>query len=202
MQHWPAADERVVSRIEEAYRNHFQAMRVDGRNVIFAHHLGLLVGAEHQRNIGTVDVSIEQADPVTHLAERERQVNGKRGLANSTFAGTNGDDGIDAGQGLRAGLLLAGIMGMSAHVFDYTGGRTRIGSSGDRAIGASEPKRFSITRWPDHPILLSSALLPPAPCRGTFDTRTRSIRAPAQRPSSTRPIQLAGHECRHRCFRW
>jgi hypothetical protein len=118
--------------------------------MIFAHHLGLLVRAEHKRNVGTVDVSIEQADAVAHLAERERQVDGKRGFANSTFAGTNGDDGVNAGQGLRAGLLLAGMMGMSAHMVLFQSGR----GSG-RRFDYTGRAGFKVSRFQSFMIVLS-----------------------------------------------
>ena len=114
MQHGTAPDERLVSRIEEADRNHFEAVRVDGRDSTFVLHLGLLVGAEHERNVGTVNIGVEQADAETHFAEGESEIDGQRGFTDSTFAGADGDDGFDAGQGLRGRWLLA-RMGVSAH---------------------------------------------------------------------------------------
>ena len=71
-------------------------MRVDGRDLVFAHHFGLLVGAQHQRDVRTVNVAVEQSHFVAHLAEGDRQIDGERGLADSALAGTDGDDGVDA----------------------------------------------------------------------------------------------------------
>jgi hypothetical protein len=53
---------------------------------------------------------------VAHLAESDGQIDRERGLADSALAGTDGDDGVDAGQRLWSGLLLAWRMGMSAHL--------------------------------------------------------------------------------------
>ncbi len=114
MEHRSSPDERLVSRIQEADRNHLEAVRVDRRNMVLTHHLWLLVGAEHERNVRSVNVSIEQSDFMTHLRECERQVDCERSLADAAFAGTDGDDGVDARQRLGSWWLLSG-MGMSAH---------------------------------------------------------------------------------------
>src|SRR5271163_5068697 len=71
MQHGAAPDERLVSGIEEAHGDNFESVRVDGGNLIFAHHFRLLVGAEHQRNVWSVDVAVEQPYFVTHPAKSD-----------------------------------------------------------------------------------------------------------------------------------
>jgi hypothetical protein len=65
-------------------------------------------GAEHQRNIGAVNVGVKQAGLVAELGERQRQVYRQRGLADTPFARTNGDNGVDAGYGLRPWRRLSG----------------------------------------------------------------------------------------------
>src|ERR1017187_8153573 len=94
MQHRAAPDERLVSRVEEADRDNLEPMRVDGRELAFAYHLGLLVGAEHERDVGPVDVAVEQSNFVAHLTEGDCQIDRERGLADSALAGTDGDDGV------------------------------------------------------------------------------------------------------------
>ena len=71
-------------------------MRVDGSNLIFAKNLGLFVGAKHERDVRTVNVAVEQSNFIAHFAERDRQIDRQRGLADSALAGTNGDDVVDA----------------------------------------------------------------------------------------------------------
>ena len=117
----------------EAYRNYFKAVGADGDDLAFALNFGLLAGAEHERDVRAIDVSVEQADAVAHLAERESEIDGQRGFADSTFAGADGDDGTDARERLRGGHLLAG-MGMRAHRLIIREGNT---GSGHRVIGPS-----------------------------------------------------------------
>ena len=71
-------------------------MRANRRDSAFLLHFGLLVGPKHERNVRPVNVAIEQANAISHLVERERQIHGERGLADSAFAGTNGNDRVNA----------------------------------------------------------------------------------------------------------
>ena len=91
-------------------------MRIDGCNLIFAHHLRLLVRSQHERDVGTVDIGIEQSDSMTHLAERDGEIHGKRRFADPALARPDGDNGVDARKRLRSRLLLTRMMGVSAHV--------------------------------------------------------------------------------------
>ena len=75
-----------------------------------------LARAEHQGNVGAVDVGVEQPDFVAHARERDGEIDGQRGLADAAFAGPDGDDAVDAGQGLRLGHGLPGHVRMRAHV--------------------------------------------------------------------------------------
>jgi hypothetical protein len=76
----------------------------------------LFARSKHQRDVWTVDIGVEEADSMSHFGEDERQVDGQCGLADSALTGTNGNDGVDAGERLRSGLLLAG-MGMCGQLF-------------------------------------------------------------------------------------
>ncbi len=74
--------------------------------LVILEHPGLLADAHHERDIGSVDVCIDQTDAEAHLGQRSGQVHGERGFAHSTFAGTDGDDVRYSGDGLRAGRCL------------------------------------------------------------------------------------------------
>src|ERR1700757_4016353 len=89
-------------------------MCVDGIYPSLALHFGLFNGAQHQGYIRPVDIAVEQSDFMSHPAESDRQVDGERGFADTALAGTNGNDGINPGNGLRGRHLLARRMGMSA----------------------------------------------------------------------------------------
>ena len=75
-------------------------MRIDGEETAVRlprHHLR----AGHDRNGGSIDVGVQQPDGGSALAQRGRQVDGYRRLADATLAGRDGDRLLDAGQYLR-----------------------------------------------------------------------------------------------------
>ena len=72
--------------------------------------LGAIAGAQHQRNVGAVDVGVEQADFVAHARQRDGQIYRERGFADAAFTGANGDDAVDAGKRLRRCRRLAGCV--------------------------------------------------------------------------------------------
>ena len=94
-------------------------MHSEGLDAIVPQDFRLLAQSQHQRNVRSVDVSIEETDFVAHPREDDRQVNGQSGLADSPLAGANGDDGVDARERLRTGRLLAGMMRMSAQIASF-----------------------------------------------------------------------------------
>ena len=51
---------------EEADGNHFQAITLGRQNAVFANYAGRHGGAQHQGNVGAVDVGIKQPDLVAH----------------------------------------------------------------------------------------------------------------------------------------
>ena len=126
MQHGAAPDQRLVARIQKSDRDHFEAVGFERLNAVVAEHLGLRVDAQHQGNVGAVNVGVEQADFVSQLGQNDREIDGERGLAHAAFAGTDGDDGAHTGQRLRGWrlLLLSGAWGRwRTHAQDYTGTR-------------------------------------------------------------------------------
>jgi hypothetical protein len=58
----------------------------------------LRVDAEHQRDIRTVDVAVEEPDAAPALRQRQCQVHSDRGLADAALSGADGDDVLDARQ--------------------------------------------------------------------------------------------------------
>ena len=85
-------------------------MSFERLNAIVPEHLGLRVEAEHQRNVGAVNIRVEQADFVSQPGQNDCEIDGERGLSYAAFARTDRDDSAHTGQGLRRWrlLLLAG----------------------------------------------------------------------------------------------
>src|SRR5271165_1714368 len=108
MQHRPAPDQRLVAGAQEADRNDLQSVTLRWQNPVFAGNTGSHRSPEHQRDVGAINVGIEQSDLVAHARQRDGQVYRQRGFADTAFARTDGDDAVDARKGLRAGLRLAG----------------------------------------------------------------------------------------------
>jgi hypothetical protein len=65
----------MALRVEKTNRDDLEPMRIDGRDLIFAHDLGLLVGTQHERDVRTIDVAVEQSNFVAHLAKSDCQIN-------------------------------------------------------------------------------------------------------------------------------
>jgi len=63
-------------------------------------------GAEHDGNVGAVDVSIKQADLVAEFGERQREIYGDGGFANAAFAAGYGQKILHARDRRRDWLLL------------------------------------------------------------------------------------------------
>src|ERR1700722_1269720 len=96
-------------------------MRIDGFDAIVAENFWLRSDAEHERDVGTVDVSIQQTNLVAEFGQRERQIHRECGLSYSAFAGPHRDNRIHAGKRLRA-LRLTGTRrhgGVQEITFQY-----------------------------------------------------------------------------------
>ncbi len=77
-------------------------------NAILGQHPRLRAGTQHQRNVGAVNVGVEQSGLVAHLGQRQRQIDGQRGLAHASLARTDGNYGVNSGQRLRPRRRLSG----------------------------------------------------------------------------------------------
>ena len=67
-----------------------------GNDGLLVQHLGLLAGAEHDRNVGAVHVSVEQADRGAEGFERDGEVYRDGGLAHATLAAGHRDQLLNA----------------------------------------------------------------------------------------------------------
>src|SRR6266850_3583571 len=119
MQHRSSPDQGLVPGIEESDRNYLEPVYGKGLDAIVPQYFRLLAQSQHQRNVRSVDVGIEETDFVPHPREDDRQINSQSGLADSPLAGADGDDGVNAREWLRTGRLLAGLMGMSAQITSF-----------------------------------------------------------------------------------
>ena len=102
MQHGTAPDQRLVAGIQVADGDDANAEALGGNDHVAFGQLGLAACAQHQRNVGPIDVGIEQSDLEAKASQGQRKIDGERGFADSTLAGTDCDDGVNAGNSLRS----------------------------------------------------------------------------------------------------
>ena len=102
VEHGAAHDHGLVARRDKADGHELDAMGGDRLDAVAFEDVGLAGGAEHGGHVGAVDVGVDQADLVTELRERDTEVDSDGGFADTTFAGADGDDVLDAFEGLRA----------------------------------------------------------------------------------------------------
>src|SRR6266446_639485 len=106
MQHGTAPDHGLVAGVEQAHGDHFQAGDFHGDDALVHGGERLLRGAEHDGDVGAVDVGVEEAHLVAELYERERKVDRDGGFADAAFAAGDGNEIFYAGDGLAFGHLL------------------------------------------------------------------------------------------------
>jgi len=81
-------------------------MRFERLNAVVAKNFGLRVQAQHERDVGPVNVGVEQSHFVSQLGQDDGEIDCESGLPYTAFAGTYGDDCAYTGQGLRGWWLL------------------------------------------------------------------------------------------------
>ncbi len=114
MQHRPAPDHRLVAGIEKSHRNNFQPMGQHRLDATVRIGLRLPASSQHQRDVRSVNVSVKQPNFVSQLAQRHRKVDGDSCFPHASLAGADGDNGVNARDGLRCGWLLTGMVRMCA----------------------------------------------------------------------------------------
>ncbi len=91
MKHRSAPDHRRIPFGQETHRDQLDAVLLR-RHDLLAVGLQLRVDAEHDRHVRAVDVPVDHRHARPRLAERDRQVDGHRGLADASLAGADGDN--------------------------------------------------------------------------------------------------------------
>ena len=94
-------------------------MRLQRFDAIVGKNLRLRVDAQHEWDVGTVNVSVEQTDFVPQAGQNDGEIDRECGFPDSALAGTHGDDRAHTRQRLRRWrlLLLSGTRGKrSTHV--------------------------------------------------------------------------------------
>src|SRR5689334_3279043 len=71
-------------------------MHIQRLNAVIAKDSGMRICAEHQRDIRTVHVSVEQTGFVAELRQSQRKVHGESGFAHASLTRTNGHDGVNS----------------------------------------------------------------------------------------------------------
>ena len=97
MQHRTTPDDRRLILRQEAHRHDTDAV-LFRRNDFLAVGGQLRLNAEHDRDVGAVNVAVDHPHSPSVGRQRDREVDRHRGLANPAFARSNGDDVLDAGK--------------------------------------------------------------------------------------------------------
>ena len=96
VQHGAAPDQRLVAGIQESHRHQLHAVLLERLDAVAVRHRRA-VDAHHQRHVGAVDVGVHQADGMAEFGQRDGEVHRNGGFADAAFAGTDGDEILDAG---------------------------------------------------------------------------------------------------------
>ena len=86
MQHGPAPDQGLIAGVEEAHRDRTDAVLLQGFEAVLTHNLRLGAYAQHQGNVGAVNITIKQPDFESHPAQSNSKIDRDRGLPYPTFA--------------------------------------------------------------------------------------------------------------------
>ncbi len=108
VKHGAAHDEGLVAGGDESDGDDFDAVGEVGLDLVVGEDAGLLRSAHHERDVGAVDVGVDEADAMAELSERDGEVDGEGGFADAALAGSDGDDGFDSGErggGRRCGVV-------------------------------------------------------------------------------------------------
>ena len=75
----------------------------------------MLGGAEHDGDVGAVDVGVEEADGGAHALEGDGEIDSDGGLADAAFAAGDSDEILDAGDGRAVGRAHSGWIDWGGH---------------------------------------------------------------------------------------
>src|SRR6516225_5040685 len=96
VQHRAAPHQRLITRTKKADRHYLQTVPLRWQNVVFADNARGHSGSQHQRNVGAIDVGIEEPDLVTQARQRNGQVHCQSGFADAALARAHSDDAVDS----------------------------------------------------------------------------------------------------------
>ncbi len=86
VEHGAAHDERLVAGREESDGDDFDAVGEVGLDLIVGEHARLARGAQHERDVGAVDVGVDEAGAMAELRERDGEIDGERGFADAALS--------------------------------------------------------------------------------------------------------------------
>src|SRR5579859_13594 len=86
VQHGPAPDQRLIAGVEEAHGDRPYAMLLQRLQAVLADYFRLSARPQHERDVRTVYIAIQQAHFESHAAQRNCKVHGNGGLTDSTRA--------------------------------------------------------------------------------------------------------------------
>jgi len=109
VEHRAAHDHGLVAGGDETDGDELDAVRSEGFDLVFADDAWLGCRPEHGGDVGAVDVGVDEADLVAELGKRDGEVDGDGGLADTAFAGADGDDVFNSpkGQWWRGSLCVS-----------------------------------------------------------------------------------------------
>src|ERR1044071_2833129 len=104
MQHRTTPDDGSIVGSEKPHRHDLKAMLLGRYDLSAVGRKLRRRQTEHDRNVRTVNVSVEDADATAALGKRDGEIHGHGGLADTPLARTHSDDVLDAGQRRTSGL--------------------------------------------------------------------------------------------------
>lgn len=118
--HRAAPDDGGIAIDEEPDTHQLDAMAGGWDEFFIFADGGTFSDAHHERDAGSVDIAIEQADPGTEVSEAACEVDGAGGFADAAFAACDGDQALDTGNtGLVAPRRLRLCAGSSGRLFQF-----------------------------------------------------------------------------------
>ena len=108
-----APDGRLFLLDQEADGHDFDAVGLEGDDLL-VHHGGGGIHAQHEGQVGAIDVGVHDADAFAHLGERHGKVHRHRALPHAALARRHGNDATEVRVGHRLGDL-RGRLGSGVH---------------------------------------------------------------------------------------
>src|SRR5579883_2181132 len=145
VEHRATPDQGLVAGVQESHRHYAHAVLFE-RLDAFANRVRRGANAHHERDVGAVDVGIEQANLVASTRERDGEVDRDGGFAYTAFTGSDRDQVLDA---RNRKLRLFSVRWIRPHQFDLRlSRRWHIGAKLNR--GAHRRRNSRAKPWMKH----------------------------------------------------